>query len=177
MSESTEKKMVRLRSSDGEVFEVEESVAKVAKTLQDMLEEDCADAVIPITCVRAPILTKVIDYCKDQVMISSSSSTTNNPNERTEQERKAWGQKFMEGVDSSTLCELLVASNFLNIEGLLNLGVDKMVSMIQGKYPQEIRDMFNVVNDFTPEEEEEIRNQNAWAFERDPYYKKRSSSK
>jgi len=36
--------------------------------------------------------------------------------------------------------------------------------MIKGKTPDEIRKIFNIKNDFTPEEEEEIRRDNQWAF-------------
>lgn len=34
-----------------------------------------------------------------------------------------------------------------------------------GKTPEEIRKTFNIRNDFTPEEEEEVRRENQWAFE------------
>ena len=34
-----------------------------------------------------------------------------------------------------------------------------------GKTPEEIRRIFNIKNDFTPEEEEEVRRENQWAFE------------
>lgn len=37
--------------------------------------------------------------------------------------------------------------------------------MIKGKTPEEIRKTFNIKNDFTPEEEEEVRRENQWAFE------------
>lgn len=37
--------------------------------------------------------------------------------------------------------------------------------MIKGKTPDEIRKIFNIKNDFTPEEEEEVRRENQWAFE------------
>jgi S-phase kinase-associated protein 1 len=32
--------------------------------------------------------------------------------------------------------------------------------MIKGKQPEEIRKLFNIVNDFTPEEEAQIRKEN-----------------
>ncbi|KIH57029.1 Skp1 family, tetramerization domain protein [Ancylostoma duodenale] len=35
----------------------------------------------------------------------------------------------------------------------------------KGKTPEEIRVMFNITNDFTPEEEENIRKENAWCEE------------
>lgn len=35
--------------------------------------------------------------------------------------------------------------------------------MIKGKSPEEIRQTFNIVNDFTPEEEAQIRRENEWA--------------
>jgi hypothetical protein len=31
--------------------------------------------------------------------------------------------------------------------------------------PQEIRKQFHIKNDFTPEEEEEVRRENQWAFD------------
>ena len=39
-----------------------------------------------------------------------------------------------------------------------------MADMIKGETPEQIRAIFNIVNDFTPEEEEEVRGENAWAF-------------
>ena len=35
----------------------------------------------------------------------------------------------------------------------------------QCKTPEEIRQRFNIPNDFTPEEEEEVRKENAWCEE------------
>ena len=40
-----------------------------------------------------------------------------------------------------------------------------VANMIKGKTPEEIRKTFNIRNDFTPEEEEEVRRENQWAFE------------
>ena len=38
-------------------------------------------------------------------------------------------------------------------------------SMIKGKTPEEIRKQFNIVNDFTPEEEAQVREENKWCEE------------
>jgi S-phase kinase-associated protein 1 len=37
--------------------------------------------------------------------------------------------------------------------------------MMKGKSIEEIRELFNIENDFTPEEEEQIREENKWAEE------------
>lgn len=53
----------------------------------------------------------------------------------------------------------------MNIKGLLDLTCQNVADMIKGKTPEEIRATFNIRNDFTPEEEEEVRRENQWAFE------------
>lgn len=46
-----------------------------------------------------------------------------------------------------------------------DVGCKTVANMIKGKAPEEIRKLFNIVNDFTPEEEEQIRKENEWAEE------------
>lgn len=53
----------------------------------------------------------------------------------------------------------------MNIKSLLDLTCQNVADMIKGKTPEEIRATFNIRNDFTPEEEEEVRRENQWAFE------------
>nr|GEY91233.1 RNA-directed DNA polymerase, eukaryota, reverse transcriptase zinc-binding domain protein [Tanacetum cinerariifolium] len=48
---------------------------------------------------------------------------------------------------------------------LLDLTCQTVADMIEGKTPEEIRKTFNIKNNFTPEEEEEVKRENAWAFE------------
>jgi len=38
--------------------------------------------------------------------------------------------------------------------------------MIKGKTPEEIRKTFNITEEFTPEEEEQVRRENEWIEER-----------
>jgi len=60
---------------------------------------------------------------------------------------------------------LLQAANYLDIKPLLDVGCKTVANMIKGKSPEEIRKTFNIQNDFTPEEEEQIRRENEWAEE------------
>ncbi|KAI3944996.1 hypothetical protein MKX01_028378 [Papaver californicum] len=74
-----------------------------------------------------------------------------------------WDKELV-NVDQETLFSLIMAANYLNIKNLLDLTCRTVADMIKGKTPEEIRQTFNIKNDFTPEEEEEVRKENQWAF-------------
>ncbi|KAL3130526.1 SKP1-like protein 1A [Trebouxia sp. C0009 RCD-2024] len=152
---------VKLRSSDQQMFEVEEDVAFQSLTVKNMSEDTGLDAPIPLPNVSSKILAKVIEYCKYHV--DAEKKADDKPS-KTEEEIKTWDTDFVK-VDQSTLFELILAANYLNIKSLLDLTCLTVANMIKGKTPEEIRKTFNIVNDFTPEEEEEVRKENQWAFE------------
>ncbi|KAI3815563.1 hypothetical protein L1987_15234 [Smallanthus sonchifolius] len=68
-------KVIHLRCSDGETFEVEEVVALESQTIKDMIEEECADTIIPLPNITSKILSNVIKYyyklSKHQELIGS----------------------------------------------------------------------------------------------------------
>ncbi|GMJ14875.1 Arabidopsis SKP-like 2 [Hibiscus trionum] len=156
---STGRKII-LKSSDGENFEVDEAVALESQTIKHMIEDDCADNGIPLPNVTSKILSKVIEYCKKHV----EASEPQDPSASLEDGLKAWDTDFVK-VDQTTLFDLILAANYLNIKSLLDLTCQTVADMIKGKTPEEIRKTFNIKNDFTPEEEEEVRRENQWAFE------------
>ncbi|XP_020179875.1 SKP1-like protein 1 [Aegilops tauschii subsp. strangulata] len=162
-AEEGEKKMITLKSSDGEEFQVEEAVAMESQTIRHMIEDDCADNGIPLPNVDSKILSKVIEYCKKHVQADASSSTSTAAPAPAE-DLKSFDADFVK-VDQATLFDLILAANYLNIKGLLDLTCQTVADMIKGKTPEEIRKTFNIKNDFTPEEEAEIRRENQWAFE------------
>ncbi|XP_047080764.1 SKP1-like protein 1 [Lolium rigidum] len=170
-----EKKMITLKSSDGEEFEVEEAVAMESQTIRHMIEDDCADNGIPLPNVNSKILSKVIEYCNKHVQAAKpagADGAASAPGAGVDgaaapapaEDLKNWDAEFVK-VDQATLFDLILAANYLNIKGLLDLTCQTVADMIKGKTPEEIRKTFNIKNDFTPEEEEEIRRENQWAFE------------
>ena len=72
-----------------------------------------------------------------------------------------WYANFVQ-VEQEILFELILAANYMHIQPLLDLTCATVASMIKGKTPEEIRRTFNIVNDFTPEEEAQIREENKW---------------
>ncbi|KAG2698295.1 hypothetical protein I3760_07G144700 [Carya illinoinensis] len=151
---------ITLKSSDGETFEVDEAVALESQTIKHMIEDDCADNGIPLPNVTSKILSKVIEYCKKHVEAPKAEERAASLDE----DLKTWDAEFVR-VDQATLFDLILAANYLNIKSLLDLTCQNVADMIKGKTPEEIRKTFNIKNDFTPEEEEEVRRENQWAFE------------
>ncbi|KAL6346667.1 hypothetical protein AAG906_000285 [Vitis piasezkii] len=151
-------KTITLRSSDGEAFDLEEVVAVESQTIKHMIEDGCADNAIPLPNVTSKILAKVIEYCKKHVETPKAEEHAVND------ELKAWDADFVK-VDQATLFDLILAANYLDIKSLLDLTCQTVADMIKGKTPEEIRKTFNIKNDFTPEEEEDVRRENQWAFE------------
>jgi S-phase kinase-associated protein 1 len=154
-------KLVKLKSSDDEMFEVDEAVAFESQAVKNMIEDTGIDAPIPLPNVSSKILAKVIEYCKYHV---ENQKTSEDKPATPEDEIKAWDADFVK-VDQATLFDLILAANYLNIKNLLDLTCQTVADMIKGKTPEEIRKTFNIKNDFTPEEEEEVRRENQWAFE------------
>ncbi|BBG97082.1 SKP1-like 4 [Prunus dulcis] len=180
---SVEMKKITLKSDDGEIFEVEEAVAMQSQTIKHMMEDDCADGAIPLPNVTSYILAKVIEYCRkhseeatdgeDKEDILKNFTDGENKEDilkkATDGDNKKdipndWDAEFMK-LDQGTLFHLMMTANYLDIKGLLDLTAETAAGMIKGKKPEEIRETFNIKNDFTPEEEKKIRQENQWAFE------------
>ncbi|XP_042397308.1 SKP1-like protein 1 [Zingiber officinale] len=153
-----DKKKITLLSSDGEAFEVDAAVAMMSKTIEHMVEFDCVEDTIPLPNVTSRILVKVIEYCQKHVLDDPAKSSDDKA------ELKSWDDNFVK-VDQATLFELMLAANYMDIKGLLDLLCQSVADMITGKSPEEIRKTFNIKNDFTPEEEEKVRRESQWAFE------------
>eukprot|EP00736_Rhodelphis_marinus_P012271 Rmarinus@m.7828 len=146
------KPTVRLSSSDNEVFDVDREVAMMAHTIKDLLDDTDEDHTIPLPHVTSKILIKVIEYCRYHTEHKDAPAD----------ESKQWDEEFVK-VDQATLFYLILAANYLNIKSLLDLTCKTVADMIRGKTAEEIRQQFNIKNDFTPEEEEEVRRENTWA--------------
>ncbi|EYU32354.1 hypothetical protein ABFS82_05G142000 [Erythranthe guttata] len=152
--------MVVLMSNDGVIFTVEESAAARSQTINQMIEDGCSDGNIPLPNVDSKTLEMVIEYC-----------TRHDKAERMAEgaEAKAAAEEYdaeLMKVDvKTTLFNLMMAANYLNIDSLLKLTALAAGNAVKGKEPEEIRDTFGIINDLTPEEEDQIRKDNTWSYE------------
>uniref|UniRef100_A0AAQ4P5R3 S-phase kinase-associated protein 1 n=1 Tax=Gasterosteus aculeatus aculeatus TaxID=481459 RepID=A0AAQ4P5R3_GASAC len=160
---------IKLQSSDGEIFEVDVEIAKQSVTIKTMLEDlgmddEGDDDPVPLPNVNAAILKKVIQWCTHHKDDPPPPEDDENKEKRTD-DIPVWDQEFLK-VDQGTLFELILAANYLDIKGLLDVTCKTVANMIKGKTPEEIRKTFNIKNDFTEEEEAQVRKENQWCEEK-----------
>ncbi|MBA0638074.1 hypothetical protein Godav_029327 [Gossypium davidsonii] len=149
--ESTSKK-VTLSSSDGRTFEVEEAVAFQSQTIKHLYETGYTGDFIPVPNVTGDILSMVLRYCEKHV----DSDTAAGKESFYDNKLKRWDALFVK-VDQSTLFDLILAADFMNINSLMDLTCKTVANMMKGKTTEEIRGTFNIKNDYTPEAEEMLR--------------------
>ncbi|KAJ5888944.1 Skp1 family dimerization domain-containing protein [Penicillium taxi] len=157
--------VVVFTSSDDVEVQCERSVAEQSGLIKNMIEDIGAfNGPIPLANVNEAVLRKVIEWCEHHKN-DPPSTGEDDDNRRKTTDIDEWDQKFMQ-VDQEMLFEIILAANYLDIKGLLDVGCKSVANMIKGKSPEEIRKTFNIQNDFTPEEEDQIRRENEWAEDR-----------
>ena len=133
------------------------AAATMSQTIRHMIEDGCTEGGVPVPNVTGRILAKVLEYCNKHAADAESNK----------EELDKFDKAFVDEVkaDQATLFDLILAANYLNVKGLLDLTCQTVADMIKDKSVEEIRQTFNIKNDFTPEEEAEIRKENQWAFD------------
>lgn len=163
---------VVLQSMDGEEFRVETKVASMSGTVRNYLEDGLSKVgAVPLPEVSSKILRKIVEYCKYH---------TENPTPELSEEEKAklalpgivrrtddiieYDAEFCK-VDQDTLFEIIMAANYLDLPELLDLTCKVVALQIKGKTPEEIRAMYGLCDDLTPEEKQQIIEENRWCEE------------
>ncbi|CEL99351.1 unnamed protein product [Vitrella brassicaformis CCMP3155] len=156
-----DKPKIKLQSQQGDIYEADQQVACMSTLIKNMVEDSGSEDAIPLPNVKTAILQRVLQYCEHHKEnppeeIAKPLKSTNLAEVVSE-----WDAEFV-NVEQEVLFELILAANYLDIKPLLDLTCAKVASMIKGKTPEEIRKQFNIVNDFTPEEEAQVREENKW---------------
>ncbi len=155
---------IKLQSCDNEIFIIDFEVAKCSATIKTMVDDlgldEGDEEIVPLPNVNSAILRKVIQWATFHKDDPVPTEDEENKEKRTD-DISSWDSDFLK-VDQGTLFELILAANYLDIKGLLDVTCKTVANMIKGKTPEEIRKTFNIKNDFTPEEEEQIRRENEW---------------
>ncbi len=156
--------ILNLISKDKDSFPLAKKIAVQSTLIKTMVEGDPEAVDIPLPAVNSNILSRVIEFMKyhiDHPMKEIEKPLKTNDLKEIVPEYYA---NYVD-LDQELLFEVLLAANYLDLKSLLDLSCSKVATMIKGMTPEALRKIFNIVNDFTPEEEEQIRAENKWAEE------------
>lgn len=157
---------LKLQSQEGTIFEVSRQVSFMSQLCKNMAEdlEEGDDPLIPLPNVEKEVLKKIIDYM--EYHHEEPAAEIERPlKTRLEDIICEWDRGFLDEIsteDRVMLFKVILGANFMDIKDLLDLTCAKVASLIKGKTPEEIREMFGIENDFTPEEEQAIKEENKW---------------
>lgn len=165
----TDKVYVNLLSAEHERFTVPLKVAKMSKMISNSCDEDddeITDKDFICPKVKTDVLEKVVEYCTHYQTVEKMNDISTPLNGETVEEivKQDWYVNYCM-VERKMLFELVAAANYMDIKPLLDLTCATVASMIKGKTPEEIRRTFNITNDFSPEEEAQVREENKWCEE------------
>ncbi|XP_059628340.1 SKP1-like protein 14 [Cornus florida] len=152
MSEPSEN-MLTLTTFDKDEFSVEQSLAIQSELIKNMIEDECELTTIPLPNVTTKVLEMIIEFWRKHA-----------DSKAPEEDLKKFDAEFIE-KPIPELFQLVQAADYLNTHDLWDLTCQKIADNIKDMMPEEVREIFNIENDLTPEEEEEIRREYAWAFE------------
>ena len=166
--------MVKLSSKEGTVFQVERKAADQSILLKNLLEDVGEnDNAIPLPNVSADVLKQVLVYCEHYKNIAPTAPLLNEtPYEdgkvkeaKNSNDINEWDLKYMKQFegDRELLFQLILAANYLDIKGLLDLGCKTVANQVKGKSTEEMREIFGLTNDFTPDEWARLEKETEWA--------------
>ena len=100
--------MLKLQSSDGVIFSVDQATVEKMVTIQTMIdhedEDSDSDEVIPVPTVKAEVLEKIIQW-------TGSSEQ--------EKETENWSQQYF-NFELEKMFEIIIAADYLEVKTLLN---------------------------------------------------------
>ncbi|XP_020232441.1 SKP1-like protein 21 isoform X2 [Cajanus cajan] len=146
------KPYVWLQTSDDSIQQVEQEIAMFCPLIcQEIIQKGMGSSKNCAIClpqqVSPAMLSLILDYCRFHQVPG-----------RSNKERKSYDEKFVR-IDTERLCELTSAADSLQLKPLVDLTSRALARIIEGKSPEEIRDIFHLPDDLTEEEKlEPLRN-------------------
>jgi S-phase kinase-associated protein 1 len=142
------------------------NAAKMSSLIASMLQDDeeGEESEIPLQEVTKEVLDKVVEFLLEHMDDPMRDIAKPIHSNKIEELVGEWDAEFID-LEQEFLFRLILAANYMDIPSLLDLSITKVATMIKGKEPDEVKRLFNIDPDLTPEEEKLVRDQNQWIFE------------
>ncbi|KAE9549025.1 hypothetical protein FO519_007769 [Halicephalobus sp. NKZ332] len=149
-----------LVSNDGQEISISEKVMKMSEVLKELCKH-CSDKKVPLPDIEGTVLQKVVEFCKKYENEPEYVPPKAGDPDNKIPSHDSWEMQFL-FVDHDFLRQIINAANYLDIPRLIDACCYRLALMIQGRGVEEIRRIFMIENDFTPEEEERMRREHIW---------------
>ena len=156
-------KPIVLISNDNQRIEISKKVAQGSNFIKNDIESFPDHTEYPLA-IKGELLTKIKEYLEHHQTEEAKVIPTPLPDGDLKKYVTDFDFKFID-LDPNTVAELLLAANTLDIQPLLTLTAAKIASFMKGKTTEEMRAIFKIENDFTPEEYKRYQEENQWCLE------------
>uniref|UniRef100_A0A2N9GTG5 SKP1 component dimerisation domain-containing protein n=1 Tax=Fagus sylvatica TaxID=28930 RepID=A0A2N9GTG5_FAGSY len=139
------KSYIWLQTADGSIQQVEQEVAIFCPMIRNEITQKGMGssknyAISLPQQVNPAMLSLILDYCRFHQKTGRSTK-----------ELKSFDEKFIR-MDTKRLCELTSAADSLQLKPVVDLTSRALARIIEGKTPEEIREIFHLPDDLTEEE-------------------------
>ncbi len=131
----------------------------------EFAEDTGADREIQLPKVKEAVMTKIIEFCEHYQTEEMTPIEKPMRSTKIEDLVQPFYVEYVNNMEQTMLIEIIIAANDMDIKPLMELACLAFAMMIQGKTVEEMRATFNIENDFTPEEEAQIREENRWVLD------------
>ncbi|CAE6481200.1 unnamed protein product [Rhizoctonia solani] len=141
---------VQVLTQDEQILTIDWGIFKQFGIFQPQNDpEDRPKEAVPLPNIPAATMNKVIEYCEhhrdDEPYLEGT------PTRDTE-----WDNAFIAGLAQDELFDIILAANYLDIKSMLDLGCKQVANMIKSKTPAEIRKLFSITSQATPDTEADV---------------------
>lgn len=150
--------------TDIEIFGISNTVKNLIDDFKDLEKQESVNMKeIPLPQnISYETMEKVVRFC---TKFRESPFEIKNDEERSFCYKEGdWYKEFIEEQDQNSIFSLVTASNYFDIQPLLNLSLYYIAQQLSKRSVDEIREYFGIESNFTPEEEEKIKQELAWAL-------------
>ena len=132
--------------------------------VKGIIEDYPDDVEVPLKNVKGVILRKIKEYLEHYENEEPKVIERPLPSQDFKDCVSEWDYNYI-NIDLSLVFDIILGANYMDIKQLLELASAKIASIIKGKNTEEIRKNFNITDDFTSEEEQQIIEENKWCME------------
>ena len=150
-SKDANSNLIKIKSSDGQIFEIEERGLDRAKLFKELKEILNLKEELPFD-VDSKNLKKIIEFLNYYIYEIPKAIPKPLPSSDLKQVLSEWDYNYIISLSIEEIVDLVNAANYMNINHLINLACSRLASEMTNCSMEEAREKFGIHADMTEEE-------------------------